>query len=130
MRLAGTFLARFPAPPGRQVFIPNPTTEEDATALRDAGLEIRHYRFLDRKNGGVDFDGLKEDLGVSVRTGFRRIRAKCRRLQSAPEKSAVLLFVSGSIPTGTELTNAQWKILITILKASLGGRLKYLVIAR
>jgi aspartate aminotransferase len=112
------------------VFIPNPTTEEDATALRDAGLEIRHYRFLDRKNGGVDFDGLKEDLGVSICTIARRIRAKRRRLQSAPEKSAVLLFVSGSIPTGTELTNAQWKILITILKASLGGRLEHFVVAR
>ena len=98
--LAGTLLSRFPVPPGRHVFIPTPTTEEDTTVLRDAGLEIRHYRFLDRKTGAVDFEGLRDDL------------------IAAPERSIVLLYMSGSMPTGAELSTTQWRMVTTILHVS------------
>jgi aspartate/tyrosine/aromatic aminotransferase len=66
LRLGGTFLSRHPShPPLKAIYIPNPTTEEDAWALKDAGLEIRLYRFFDRKTGTVDWEGMREDLQVS-----------------------------------------------------------------
>jgi aspartate aminotransferase len=100
LRLAGTFLSRIPSR-GRQVYLPSPSTDEDTRTLRDAGLEIRYYRFLDRKTGNVDFDGLREDI------------------LTAPERSAILLFVTGSMPTGLDLSLTQWKSLITLLHVSL-----------
>lgn len=101
LRLAGTFLSRFPTlPPTKTVFIPSPTTDEDVAALQDAGLEIRSFRFLDLKTGGVDWESLREDL------------------QDAPMKSIVLLHVSGSVPSGAELTTNQWRLLASLLQVS------------
>ncbi|KAJ9110313.1 hypothetical protein QFC19_001716 [Naganishia cerealis] len=99
LRLGGTFLARFPLHLGmKSVFVPNPTTGEDARALHEAGLDVKLYRFFDRANGGVDFAGMCEDLA------------------RAPEQSIVLLHVSGSSPTGASLITSQWRTLIDILK--------------
>ncbi|WRT69523.1 uncharacterized protein IL334_006510 [Kwoniella shivajii] len=99
LRLAATFLSRFPSVPiTKTVFVPSPTADEDTTALQDAGLEIRSFRFLDMKTGSVDWEGLREDL------------------QDAPVKSIVLLQVSGSMPSGAELTTNQWRILATLLQ--------------
>jgi aspartate aminotransferase len=65
LRLAGAFLARNPLDTGhRSVYVPNPSNEEDVAALRESGLDIKYYRFLDRKNGGVDIEGLRADLMV------------------------------------------------------------------
>lgn len=82
----------------KSVFVPNPTTGEDARALHEAGLDVKLYRFFDRANGGVDFAGMCEDLA------------------RAPEQSIVLLHVSGSSPTGASLIISQWRTLIDILK--------------
>jgi aspartate aminotransferase len=99
LRLASGFLSRFPAPVGnRAVYVPSPSVDEDVTALREGGLEVKHYRFLDQKTGAVDWDGMKEDL------------------QLAPPRSVILLHVSGSTPTGVELTAPQWRMLTTLLQ--------------
>lgn len=103
LRLGGTFLARFPLHLGmKSVFVPNPTTGEDARALHEAGLDVKLYRFFDRANGGVDFPGMCEDLA------------------QAPEQSIVLLHVSGSSPTGASLVISQWRALIDIIKVCPG----------
>ncbi|WWC73523.1 uncharacterized protein I206_107495 [Kwoniella pini CBS 10737] len=99
LRLAATFLSRFPPiPTTKTVFVPSPTADEDTTALQDAGLEIRSFRFLDYKTGSVDWEGLREDL------------------QDAPLKSIVLLQVSGSMPCGAELSTNQWRLLAALLQ--------------
>ncbi|KAK8849534.1 hypothetical protein IAR55_004868 [Kwoniella newhampshirensis] len=99
LRLAATFLSRFPSTSTtKTVFVPSPTADEDTTALQDAGLEIRSFRFLDQKTGSVDWEALREDL------------------QDAPPKSIVLLQVSGSMPSGAELTTNQWRLLATLLQ--------------
>ncbi|WWD04308.1 hypothetical protein V865_002377 [Kwoniella europaea PYCC6329] len=99
LRLAATFLSRFPPVPGtKSVFVPSPTADEDTTALQDSGLEIRSFRFLDYKTGGVDWESLREDL------------------QDAPPKSVVLIQVSGSMPSGAELTTNQWRLLAALLQ--------------
>ncbi|KAJ9098177.1 hypothetical protein QFC21_004506 [Naganishia friedmannii] len=108
LRLGGTFLARFPLHLGmKSVFVPNPTTGEDARALHEAGLDVKLYRFFDRAHGGVDFAGMCEDLA------------------RAPEQSIVLLHVSGSSPTGASLIIPQWRTLIDILKA--GRHIPFLI---
>ncbi|WWC65708.1 uncharacterized protein I303_108329 [Kwoniella dejecticola CBS 10117] len=99
LRLAATFLSRFPPIPAtKTIFVPSPTADEDTKALQDAGLEIRSFRFLDYKTGSVDWDGLRADL------------------QDAPLKSIVLLQVSGSMPSGAELTTNQWRLLAALLQ--------------
>lgn len=99
LRFASTFLSRFPAVVDqRSVYVPTPTTEEDVTALREGGLDVKYYRFVDSKTGVADWDGMREDL------------------RHAPMRSAVLLHVSGSTPTGVELTAPQWRMLTTLLQ--------------
>jgi aspartate aminotransferase len=99
LKLGATFLSRFPAHPAPKViYIPNPTIEEEAWALREAGLEIRLYRFFDRRTGGVDWEGMREDL------------------QNAPHQSIILMHVGGSTPTGAELTAAQWRLITEVIK--------------
>lgn len=101
LRIGSTFLSRFPAQPTpKMIFIPNPTVEEEAFAIRDSGLEIHLYRFFDRRTGGVDWEGMREDL------------------QNAPAQSIVLLHVGGSTPTGAELSTAQWRLITEVIKVS------------
>jgi len=82
------------------MYLPSPCTDEDTKTLRESGLDIRSYRFLDRRTGIVDFEALRDDLNA------------------APEHSAVLLFVGGSIPSGTDLTIEQWGSVATLLQVS------------
>jgi aspartate aminotransferase len=66
LRLASSFLARFPpTSSGRSIYVPNPTLPEDLVSLKASGMEIRQFRFLDQKMGGIDWEGLREDLMVS-----------------------------------------------------------------
>jgi len=67
MNLASSFLARFPPTAnGRAIYVPNPTLPEDLVSLKASGMEIRQFRFLDQRQGGIDWEGLREDLMVSV----------------------------------------------------------------
>jgi len=84
----------------KRIYIPNPTIEEEACTIRDAGLEIRLYRFFDPRTGVVDWEGMREDL------------------QNAPAQSIVLMYVGGSTPTGAELTVGQWRLATEVLKVS------------
>lgn len=108
LRIGATFLSRFPAASApKAIYIPNPTVEEEAFAIRDSGLEINLYRFFDRRTGGVDWDGMREDI------------------RNAPEQSIILLHVGGSTPTGAELSTAQWRLITEVIKVNLksGGRI-------
>ncbi len=88
LRLGGTFLSRHPAhPPVKAIYIPNPTTEEEAWALKDSGLDIRLYRFLDRKTGGVDWEGMREDLQVRDRVCAVEMWLIVNCLRRAPRPS-------------------------------------------
>ncbi|KAG7528669.1 hypothetical protein FFLO_06000 [Filobasidium floriforme] len=99
LRIGATFLSRFPAASApKAIYIPNPTVEEEAFAIRDSGLEINLYRFFDRRTGGVDWDGMREDI------------------RNAPEQSIILLHVGGSTPTGAELSTAQWRLITEVIK--------------
>jgi aspartate aminotransferase len=99
LRMAAIFLSRFPATASiRSVLVQTPAAEEDIAALRDGGLDVKMIRFLDHKTGLVDWEGFREDL------------------QAAPPRSAVLLHISGSLPTGADLTAQQWRQLTQLMQ--------------
>lgn len=111
LRVAATFLARFatfaPAPSAnaaKVVYVPSPTSAQDEAALRDSGLDVRRFRFMDPQSGAVEWEATREDL------------------QAVPMKSIVLLYVSGTMPTGIEFNTAQWRLLTTILLVSSASR--------
>jgi aspartate aminotransferase len=43
-----------------------PTWGNHTPIFRDSGLEVKGYRYFDKKTVGLDFEGLKEDLKVRV----------------------------------------------------------------
>lgn len=117
LRIGGAFLARF-YPHSNAIYLPVPSWGNHTPIFRDSGLEVRGYRYFDKKTVGLDFEGLKEDLKVSVMTMF----SKQRRLrftfyhQKAPEQSIVLLHACAHNPTGVDPTPAQWKEISDIVK--------------
>lgn len=69
LRIGGAFLARF-YPHSKAIYLPVPSWGNHTPIFRDSGLEVRGYRYFDKKTVGLDFEGLKEDLKVSVVTMF------------------------------------------------------------
>lgn len=65
LRIGGAFLARH-YPGARVIYLPAPTWGNHIPLFKDSGLEVRSYRYFDKKTVGLDFGGLKEDLKVCV----------------------------------------------------------------
>jgi len=97
LRIGGSFLARF-HPHSKVIYLPVPSWGNHTPIFRDSGLEVRGYRYFDKKTVGLDFEGLKEDL------------------QNAPEQAIVLLHACAHNPTGVDPTPAQWKEISDIVK--------------
>ncbi|THH34165.1 hypothetical protein EUX98_g47 [Antrodiella citrinella] len=97
LRIGGAFLARF-YPHSKTIYLPTPTWGNHTPIFRDSGLEVKGYRYYDKKTVGLDFEGLKADL------------------QSMPEKSIVLLHACAHNPTGVDPTQAQWIEISNIIK--------------
>ena len=55
------FIARFKK--GAVCYVPDPTWSNHLNIFRDAGVETKAYRYYKADTRGLDFDGLKEDLG-------------------------------------------------------------------
>ncbi|KAG1881718.1 pyridoxal phosphate-dependent transferase [Suillus tomentosus] len=90
LRIGGAFLARH-YPHSKTIYVPSPTWGNHIPLFKDSGLEVKYYRYFDKKTVGLDFEGLKEDL------------------QTAPEGSIVLLHACAHNPTGVDPTQSQWK---------------------
>ncbi|KAI9572917.1 pyridoxal phosphate-dependent transferase [Boletus coccyginus] len=96
LRIGGAFLARH-YPGAKIIYLPTPTWGNHIPLFKDSGLEVRSYRYFDKKTVGLDFDGLKEDL------------------KNAPEGAIVLLHACAHNPTGVDPTQAQWEELSDLL---------------
>ncbi|KAH8077193.1 aspartate aminotransferase [Aureococcus anophagefferens] len=83
------------------IYVPDPTWSNHLNIFRDAGLEIRTYRYLDAATRTkLDFDAMLEDL-------------------SAAESGAtILLHACAHNPTGVDPSMDQWKALSAALKAT------------
>ncbi|KAH8119817.1 glutamic oxaloacetic transaminase AAT1 [Phellopilus nigrolimitatus] len=97
LRIGGAFLGKF-YPHAKVIYLPVPSWGNHTPIFRDSGLEVRGYRYFDKKTVGLDFAGLKEDL------------------QNAPEQSIVLLHACAHNPTGVDPTQEQWKEISNIVK--------------
>jgi aspartate aminotransferase len=64
LRIGGAFLARF-FPGTKAIYLPVPTWGNHIPIFKDSGLEVRSYRYYDKKTIGLDFEGLKQDLLVN-----------------------------------------------------------------
>ena len=67
LRIGGAFLGRF-YPNTKTIYLPNPSWGNHTPIFRDSGLEVKQYRYYDKKTVGLDFAGLKEDLKVQSTT--------------------------------------------------------------
>uniref|UniRef100_A0A6S8EMG6 Aspartate aminotransferase n=1 Tax=Aureoumbra lagunensis TaxID=44058 RepID=A0A6S8EMG6_9STRA len=104
-RIAAAMIERLPRLGGDQqtkpiMYLPTPTWGNHANIVRDAGLEVRHYRYLDTTtNTSLDFQGLKQDLANHVEDG-----------------ATILLHACAHNPTGVDPTKEQWTEISQILK--------------
>lgn len=51
-------------PHSKTIYVPTPTWGNHIPLFKDSGLEVKFYRYFDKKTVGLDFEGLKEDLQV------------------------------------------------------------------
>ena len=71
LRIGGAFLGRF-YPHAKAIYLPTPSWGNHTPIFRDSGLEVRQYRYFDKKTVGLDFEGMKEDLKVSKPASIMR----------------------------------------------------------
>ncbi|MCA1922733.1 aromatic amino acid transaminase [Buttiauxella noackiae] len=85
--------------PKSQVWVSDPTWENHVAIFSGAGFEVNTYPWFDSETNGVRFEALLETL------------------QTLPAQSIVLLHPCCHNPTGSDLTDAQWDVVVEILKA-------------
>uniref|UniRef100_A0A2K6L947 Aspartate aminotransferase n=1 Tax=Rhinopithecus bieti TaxID=61621 RepID=A0A2K6L947_RHIBE len=82
----------------RDVFPPTPSWENHTSIFRDAGMQLRGYRYYDPKTCGFDFTGAVEDIS------------------KIPEQSVLLLRACAHNPTGVDPRPERWKEIETVAK--------------
>lgn len=85
--------------PNSQVWVSDPTWENHVAIFGGAGFEVNTYPWFDTDTNGVRFEALLETLNT------------------LPAQSIVLLHPCCHNPTGSDLTDAQWDVVVEILKA-------------
>lgn len=100
-RVIGEFYAKFLGP-GATMYVPAPTWGNHANIFKNAGLNVKPYRYLDPETQGLDLAGMISDL------------------EAAPEGSAVLLHACAHNPTGVDPSPDGWKQICSALKAKTG----------
>ncbi|KAL4700692.1 hypothetical protein H8959_014696 [Pygathrix nigripes] len=97
LRIGASFLQRF-FKFSRDVFPPTPSWENHTSIFRDAGMQLRGYRYYDPKTCGFDFTGAVEDIS------------------KIPEQSVLLLRACAHNPTGVDPRPERWKEIETVAK--------------
>nr|AIT70208.1 aspartate aminotransferase [Undaria pinnatifida] len=97
-RVAGELFARFRGA-GSPIYLPNPTWGNHIPIFKNAGLDVRKYRYYDPKTVGLDFQGLLSDV------------------RGAEDESIFLLHACAHNPTGVDPTQEQWKELSALMKS-------------
>ncbi|EPQ29123.1 uncharacterized protein PFL1_03411 [Pseudozyma flocculosa PF-1] len=97
LRIGGAFLQRH-YPDAKTIYLPTPSWGNHTPIFRDSGLEVKQYRYYDKKTVGLDFQGMLDDI------------------KAAPAKSIILLHACAHNPTGVDPTQEQWKQISDVLK--------------
>ena len=64
LRIGSAYFSKFWTG-NRDVYVPDPTWGNHVPIFNHAGLNIKKYRYFDKKTNGLDFNGMCEDLNVS-----------------------------------------------------------------
>ena len=96
LMIGGDFLKHYF--PTSTVWVSDPTWENHNAIFAGAGFEVKHYPYFDSKTCALDFEGM------------------LAKLSSLPEKDIVLLHPCCHNPTGIDLTEAQWDIVLDLLE--------------
>lgn len=99
LRIGFTFIAKFLSPTTR-VYVPKPTWSNHKNVIPQSGLApASDYRYFHSGTGGVDVDGMTEDLSA------------------APSGSVILLHGCAHNPTGADPTRGQWGRILDVVKS-------------
>ncbi|WP_339637444.1 amino acid aminotransferase [uncultured Sulfitobacter sp.] len=88
------------ANPKARVFVSDPTWPNHLSILSYLGMEVVNYRYFDSETGGVNFDGMIEDL------------------KTAKKGDVVLLHGCCHNPTGANLNSSEWDAVIEVLQST------------
>lgn len=88
------------ANPDARVFVSDPTWPNHLSILSYLGMEVVNYRYFDSATGGVNFDGMIEDL------------------KTAKKGDVVLLHGCCHNPTGANLNSSEWDAVIEVLQGT------------
>ncbi|MDF3382033.1 MULTISPECIES: amino acid aminotransferase [Sulfitobacter] len=88
------------ANPEARVFVSDPTWPNHLSILSYLSMEVVNYRYFDSATGGVNFDGMIEDL------------------KTAKKGDVVLLHGCCHNPTGANLNSAEWDAVIEALQST------------
>lgn len=96
LKIGADFLRRFL--PAAEVWISNPSWENHQMLFEAAGFKVNWYPYYDAETRGLDFNNLLETL------------------QSLPVGSIVVLHACCHNPTGVDLSNEQWRLVIDAVR--------------
>lgn len=82
----------------KQIYIPDPSWGNHKAIFTLAGLEVKQYRYYDKKTSDLDYSGMIEDI------------------KNMPEGTVVLLHACAHNPTGMDPTMDQWQEISDIVK--------------
>ncbi|HKX32066.1 MAG TPA: amino acid aminotransferase [Blastocatellia bacterium] len=96
LKIGADFLKRFL--PGSEVWISNPSWENHQMLFEAAGFKVNSYPYYDPETHGLDFNSMLETL---------------KRL---PARSIVVLHACCHNPTGVDLNQEQWALVIDVVR--------------
>jgi aspartate aminotransferase len=97
VHLGALFLAKF-FKGNKTVYVSNPTWANHHQIFSNVGITTAQYPYFSKKTRGLDWDGMKSAI------------------QSAPDRSIILLHPCAHNPTGVDPTLDQWKELAQIIR--------------
>uniref|UniRef100_W5MHG6 Aspartate aminotransferase n=1 Tax=Lepisosteus oculatus TaxID=7918 RepID=W5MHG6_LEPOC len=97
LRVGANFLSRFHTA-SRDVYLPKPSWGNHTPIFRDAGMQLKAYRYYDPKTCGFDFAGALDDIS------------------KIPEKSIILFHACAHNPTGVDPRPEEWKEICDLVK--------------
>lgn len=96
LKIGADFLRRFL--PDAQIWISNPSWENHQMLFETAGFKVNSYPYYDPETHGLNFNGMLETL------------------KTLPAQSIVVLHACCHNPTGVDLSNEQWALVIDVIK--------------
>ncbi|XP_043101708.1 glutamic-oxaloacetic transaminase 2b, mitochondrial [Puntigrus tetrazona] len=97
LRIGANYLSRFHTL-ARDVYLPKPSWGNHTPIFRDAGMQLKAYRYYDPATCGFDFAGALDDIS------------------KIPEQSVIMLHACAHNPTGVDPRPEQWKELSAVIK--------------